>query len=161
MNTAPSGHPIDLQLGKPEGLVTDGSSSDSNFAKITLRDSSGFLTQDVILVITANGLDGPRCFVEAHPEHDTVAMGLTFVPRFKLPDVPSGMEYIFLVDRSGSMQGGNIKLVQEALVVLLRGLPTKGTTFNIFSFGTNTTKFWDSSQAYTQSNLDAATNHVE
>ncbi|KAF9265846.1 VIT-domain-containing protein [Marasmius fiardii PR-910] len=161
--SCPSGHPMDLELGKPEDFVVDESASDSHFAKVTLRDGSGYLTQDVILVVTATGLDSPRCFIEAHPspEHDTVAMGLTFVPRFKLPDVPNGMEYIFLVDRSGSMEGTSIKLVREALVVLLRGLPTKGTTFNIFSFGSNVTKLWDSSQPYTQHNLDAATQYVD
>ncbi|KAF9265841.1 VIT-domain-containing protein [Marasmius fiardii PR-910] len=161
--SCPSGHPMDLELGKSEDFVVDESASDSHFAKVTLRDGSGYLTQDVILVVTATGLDSPRCFIEAHPspEHDTVAMGLTFVPRFKLPDVLNGMEYIFLVDRSGSMEGTSIKLVREALVVLLRGLPTKGTTFNIFSFGSNVTKLWDSSQSYTQSSLEAATQHVD
>ncbi|KAL0565710.1 hypothetical protein V5O48_016313, partial [Marasmius crinis-equi] len=161
--SCPSGHPMELELGKSDGFIVDSSTSDSQFAKVTLRDSSGFLTQDITLVVTATGLDSPRCFIESHPspDHDTVAMGLTFVPRFKLPDAKSGMEYIFLVDRSGSMDGQRIQLVREALVVLLRGLPTKGTTFNIFSFGSSSTKFWNSSQEYTQSNLDAATKHVD
>ena len=161
--SCPSGHPMELELGKPDGLVVEDSANDSQFAKISLRDSSGYLTEDVIIVVTATGLDNPRCFVESHPSSDidTVAMGLTLVPRFKLPDAKSGMEYIFLVDRSGSMQGTSIRLVREALVVLLRGLPTKGTTFNVFSFGSRTTTFWESSQEYTQTSLDAATKYVE
>ncbi|KAK1216972.1 hypothetical protein PQX77_020376 [Marasmius sp. AFHP31] len=161
--SCPSGHPMELELGKPEGFVVEGSADNSQFAKVTLRDSSGYLTQDVIIVVTATGLDNPRCFVESHPSPgiDTLAMGLTLVPRFKLPDPKSGMEYIFLVDRSGSMQGTNIRLVREALVVLLRGLPTKNTTFNVFSFGSGHFKLWDCSQEYTQTNLDAATLHVD
>ncbi|KAK1226022.1 hypothetical protein PQX77_011021 [Marasmius sp. AFHP31] len=161
--SCPSGHPMELELGKPEGLTVESSADDSQFAKVTLRDSSGYLTQDVIIVVTATGLDSPRCFIESHPSSsiDTVAMGLTFVPRFKLPDVKSGMEYIFLVDRSGSMEGTSIRLVREALVVLLRGLPTKNTTFNVFSFGSKNSKLWDCSQNYTQTNLDAATQHVD
>ncbi|KAL0070454.1 von Willebrand factor A domain-containing protein 5A [Marasmius tenuissimus] len=161
--SCPSGHPIELSLGKPEGFIVEESADDSQFAKVSLKDSSGYLTQDVIIVVTATGLDNPRCFVESHPSSsiDTIAMGLTFVPRFKLPDVKSGMEYIFLVDRSGSMEGTNIRLVREALVVLLRGLPTKNTTFNVFSFGSEDSKLWDRSQDYTQPNLDAATQHVD
>ncbi|KAH8795979.1 hypothetical protein DL96DRAFT_1826214 [Flagelloscypha sp. PMI_526] len=162
--SCPSGHPMQLELGKPDGFAVDDFVPDSQLAKVVISDPSGSLTQDILLVITAVGLDGPRCFIEAHPSitsNDTVAMGLTFVPRFKLPDHPSGMEYVFMVDRSGSMAGSGIKLVKEALVVLLRGLPSKGTKFNIVSFGSRCTKFWESSQAYTQSNLEAATSHVD
>ncbi|KAH8828757.1 hypothetical protein DL96DRAFT_1015987 [Flagelloscypha sp. PMI_526] len=162
--SCPSGHPMQLELGKPDGFTVDDSVSDSQLAKVVISDPSGSLTQDILLVITATGLDSPRCFIEAHPSltsNDTVAMGLTFVPRFKLPDNPAGMEYIFIVDRSGSMAGSGIKLVKEALIVLLRGLPSKGTKFNIVSFGSRSTKFWESSQAYTQSNLEAATSHVD
>ncbi|KAH8828760.1 hypothetical protein DL96DRAFT_1814096 [Flagelloscypha sp. PMI_526] len=162
--SCPSGHPMQLVLGKPDGFAVDDSVPDPQMAKVIISDPSGSLSQDIRLVITAAGLDNPRCFIEAHSSltsNDTVAMGLTFVPRFTLPDHPGGMEYIFVVDRSGSMGGDSINLVREALVVLLRGLPSKGTKFNIVSFGSRSTKFWESSQAYTQSNMEAATAHVD
>ncbi|KAH8828763.1 hypothetical protein DL96DRAFT_1462502, partial [Flagelloscypha sp. PMI_526] len=162
--SCPSGHPMQLELGRPDGFAVDDSVPDSQLAKVVLSDPSGSLTQDILLVITAAGLDSPRCFVEKNSSStsgETVAMGLTFVPRFTLPDHPAGMEYIFIVDRSGSMAGSGIKLVKEALVVLLRGLPSRNTKFNIVSFGSRSTKFWESSQAYTQSNLEAATSHVD
>lgn len=161
--SCPSGHPMEIELGKPDRFDVDPSTMDSQLATVTINDSSGSLDKDILLIVTATNLDYPRCFVEAHPSpsEDSVAMGLTFVPRFTLPDVPGGMEYIFLVDRSGSMEGQSMKLVREALVVLLRGLPTKATKLNIFSFGSSTTKFWKSSQEYSQANLEAATKHVE
>ncbi|KAE9394564.1 hypothetical protein BT96DRAFT_923425 [Gymnopus androsaceus JB14] len=135
----------------------------SHFASVSLADITGFLTQDVVLVINAEGLDTPRCFIESHPsaDHESTAIALTFVPRFSLPDVPGGMEYVFLVDRSGSMQGRSMQLVQEALVVLLRGLPSVGTTFNIVSFGNYATKLWQNSLEYSQRMLEDATNHVD
>ncbi|KAJ4469718.1 hypothetical protein C8J55DRAFT_492013 [Lentinula edodes] len=165
--SCPSAHPIQLELGLPDGLVSpDKDESDDkspSFALVTLTDTSGFLTQDVVLVINAGGLDSPRCFIEQHPSpnHETTAMALTFVPRFTLPDIKSGVEYVFVVDRSGSMNGERIRLVQEALVILLRGLPTFGTTFNIVSFGTKATKLWDISRQYSQTSLEEATNHVD
>ncbi|GAW08655.1 VIT-domain-containing protein [Lentinula edodes] len=61
----------------------------------------------------------------------------------------------------GSMKGERIRLVQEALVILLRGLPTSGTTFNIVSFGAKATKLWDVSRQYSQTSLEEATNHVD
>ncbi|KAJ3852816.1 hypothetical protein EV368DRAFT_40228, partial [Lentinula lateritia] len=165
--SCPSAHPIQLELGLPDGLVSPDKDESENkspsFAFVTLTDTSGFLTQDVVLVINASGLDSPRCFIEQHPSpnHETTAMALTFVPRFTLPDIKSGVEYVFVVDRSGSMEGERIRLVQEALVVLLRGLPTSGTTFNIVSFGAKATKLWDVSKQYSQTSLEEATNHVD
>ncbi|KAH7869311.1 von Willebrand factor type A domain-containing protein [Lentinula edodes] len=165
--SCPSAHPIQLELGLPDGLVSpekdESEDKSPSFALVTLTDTSGFLTQDVVLVINAGGLDSPRCFIEQHPSpnHETTAMALTFVPRFTLPDIKSGVEYVFVVDRSGSMKGERIRLVQEALVILLRGLPTSGTTFNIVSFGAKATKLWDVSRQYSQTSLEEATNHVD
>ncbi|KAE9403176.1 hypothetical protein BT96DRAFT_990430 [Gymnopus androsaceus JB14] len=124
--SCPSGHPVLVELGIPDNLAQTETRTSSHFASVSLADNTGFLTQDVVLVISAEGLDAPRCFIERHPSpnHETAAIALTFVPRFNLPDLSGGMEYVFLVDRSGSMQGQNLQLVQEALVVLLRGLPS-------------------------------------
>ncbi|KAJ3981390.1 von Willebrand factor type A domain-containing protein [Lentinula detonsa] len=160
--SCPSAHPIQLELGFPDGFEPL-SEDRSHFASVKLTDTSGFLTQDVTLVVSATDLDSPRCFMERHPSlnHETTAMALTFVPRFTLPDIKGEMEYVFVVDRSGSMRGERIRLVREALVVLLRGLPTSGTTFNIISFGTNATKLWDTSRQYSQTTLEEATNHVD
>ncbi|KAE9388746.1 hypothetical protein BT96DRAFT_980927 [Gymnopus androsaceus JB14] len=161
--SCPSGHPISLELGIPENLAPPNQTSSSHFASVSLTDTTGFLTQDVVLVISAVGLDGPRCFIERHPDpnHESAAMALTFVPKFNLPDVSGGMEYVFLVDRSASMNWMNIQLVREALIVLLQGLPSIGTTFNIVSFGSKATKLWKNSQAYSQMTLEEATNHVD
>ncbi|KAE9389397.1 hypothetical protein BT96DRAFT_980726 [Gymnopus androsaceus JB14] len=161
--SCPSGHPISFELGIPENLTPPKKTSPSHFATVSLTDTTGLLTQDAVLVISAAGLDGPRCFIERHPSpnHESVAMALTLVPKFNLPDVSGGMEYIFLVDRSGSMSGINIQVVREALVVLLRGLPSLGTTFNIVSFGSKATKLWENSQTYSQMTLEEATNHVD
>ncbi|KAF9265852.1 hypothetical protein L218DRAFT_997232 [Marasmius fiardii PR-910] len=99
---------------RPFQISSVGNISPPEVAAINLRylqddekrdqDCFGYLTLDVILVVTATGLDSPPYFIEAHPspEHDTVAIGLTFVPRFKPFDVLNGVEYIFfLADRSG------------------------------------------------------------
>ncbi|KAJ3759929.1 hypothetical protein EV360DRAFT_81639 [Lentinula raphanica] len=69
-------------------------------------------------------------------------MALTFVPRFTLPDINSGMEYVFVVDRSGR-------------------LPTYETTFDAISFDSKTTKSWDQSRQYSQTTLEEATKHVD
>ena len=47
----------------------------------------------------------------------------------------AGKEYIFLIDRSGSMKY-TIELAKEALILFLQSLPT-GCKFNICSYGKN------------------------
>ncbi|KAF4572545.1 hypothetical protein EYR36_007053 [Pleurotus pulmonarius] len=101
--------------------------------------SKTYLTKDFLLIIHAEGLDTPRCFVEVARKtsrlgSDTVAFHLTMVPKSILPSLPS-QEYLFLIDRSGSMSGNRIETAKETLVTLLKLLPAQGTKFNLYSFG--------------------------
>lgn len=84
--------------------------------------SPTYLDRDFVLLVRADGLDEPRCFAELlrDPEgrrSDTVAMQFTIVPNFKLPSV-EGQEYIFVVDRSGSMSGAPIETAKRFVALL-------------------------------------------
>ncbi|KAJ7226005.1 hypothetical protein GGX14DRAFT_642349 [Mycena pura] len=133
--------------------------------------SPTFLDRDFVLVVHAEGLDAPRCFAELQRDpggrhSDTVAMQLSIVPSFKLPPV-TGQEYIFVVDRSGSMGnmggtrmgGTRIETAKSTLKLLLRMLPG-GSTFNIFSFGSRHSGLWPTSKVYDQSSLTESTAHT-
>ena len=112
-----------------------------------------FLQDDFVIIVRADGLDAPRCFIEHDKRGGTVAMQLTIIPKFKLPPRPA-QEFIFVVDRSGSMSGSRIDAAKKTLTMLLRMLPNNSTTFNIVSFGSHSDSLWPSSQAYSQSSLD-------
>ncbi|KAJ7058056.1 hypothetical protein C8F01DRAFT_1255941 [Mycena amicta] len=99
------------------------------------------LDKDFVLTVKSAGLDAPRCIAELHPTDNTLAMGLTLVPRFKLPDV-SRQEFVLLVDRSGSMGGKRIEAAKKALVVMLRAIPHKDSLFQIMSFGSRSSSLW-------------------
>ena len=116
--------------------------------------SLDFLSQDFVLSIKAEGLDAARCFAERGAD-GTVALQLTVAPQVKLPPIPS-QEYIFLVDRSGSMGGDRIETAIHALVMLLRALPRKGTSFNVFSFGSTCDSLWPESMPYNETTLKEA-----
>ncbi|KAH0831411.1 hypothetical protein J3R83DRAFT_14082 [Lanmaoa asiatica] len=121
--------------------------------------SSEFLTSDFVITIHAEGLDKPRCFAEVlgargdrDGEGSTIAMQLTLVPKFQAPKVLS-QEYIFIIDRSGSMTNAPIETAKRTLTMLLRLLPSTQTTFNIFSFGNEVTSLWQSSHGLDQTSL--------
>ncbi|ORY91748.1 von Willebrand factor type A domain-domain-containing protein [Leucosporidium creatinivorum] len=155
-------HTISTSLGPEPSLPNASEIPFSNYARVTFSSDST-LDKDFILTLQSTGLDAPRCLAELHPspEQDTAALSLSMVPKFKLPDIGE-QEYLFLVDRSGSMGGERISMARKALVVLLRSLPKEGTRFNIVSFGNSSSALWSNgSRGYSQATLDEATKHVD
>jgi von Willebrand factor A domain-containing protein 5 len=61
-------------------------------------------------------------------------------------------EYIFLLDRSGSMGGSRIKKAVEALCMFLKSLP-EDTYFNVISFGYGSKLLHNSSIKYSDKTL--------
>ncbi|KAF8905712.1 von Willebrand factor type A domain-containing protein [Mucidula mucida] len=153
-------HSISTELGPDPVLPNANQLPFSNYARISLSADTP-LQKDFVLTILSAGLDTPRCVAELHPEHDTIGMALTLVPRFSLPDRPN-QEFIFLVDRSGSMDGNRIAAARKALVVMLRSLPHKNAVFQIASFGSHSDLLWKAgSRPYNQETLDEATKFVD
>ncbi|KAJ7487233.1 vault protein inter-alpha-trypsin domain-containing protein, partial [Mycena galericulata] len=155
-------HTVSTELGPDPTLPNFKDLPFFNYARVSLSSESA-LDKDFVLTVRSAGLDAPRCVAELHPDssHDTVAMALTLVPRFKLPDLPR-QEFIILVDRSGSMDGARIAAARRALVVMLRALPHKDTLFQIISFGGHRTALWPrGSRPYNQQTLEEATRHVD
>jgi len=69
-------------------------------------------------------------------------------------------EYIFLIDRSGSMSGETIKLAREALILFLQSLPT-GSKFNVCSYGsTFEFMFPERSVDYSDRNMQTAISRI-
>ncbi|KAG1850824.1 hypothetical protein DFJ58DRAFT_729115 [Suillus subalutaceus] len=122
--------------------------------------STTFLDEDFVLTVHALGLDKPRCFAEVDPQgRNTIAMQLSLVPNFKIPPLDS-QEYIFVIDRSGSMQGAPIETAKRTLEMLLHLLPDSRTTFNIFSFGSKVDGLWGKSMLFDQSGMRSAISSV-
>ena len=117
---------------------------------VTFRRSASplALNRDFILSIQATDLDKPRCVAEVDRERKSVVLSLTHVPNFGAGEIKT-QEYIFVIDRSGSMSTENrIVHAKYALQVLLANLPHEGTFFNIVGFGSSFQKLWSTSQPY-------------
>ena len=131
------------------------------FSSLDLVD----LQKDFLLIVHAAGLGRPRCLAE-HLSHEenalrgitgpTMALACTIVPRFDIKAPSTTQEYLFLVDRSGSMTGMGIEMAKETMKLLLNQLPSANALFNIYSFGTNCISLWSSSQSKTPATVLAA-----
>jgi len=73
-------------------------------------------------------------------------------------DLPK--EFLFVLDRSGSMSGGSIRRAGEALQLFLRSLPP-GCRFNIIGFGSHTELLFDAPQSYDAESLQVASHHAQ
>ncbi|KAJ1142521.1 hypothetical protein NDU88_008835 [Pleurodeles waltl] len=69
-------------------------------------------------------------------------------------------EYIFLLDRSGSMSGVNINRVKDAMLVILKSL-MPASFFNIIGFGSTFKTLFPSSQAYSEESLAVACESIK
>ncbi|XP_063798225.1 von Willebrand factor A domain-containing protein 5B1 [Pseudophryne corroboree] len=94
--------------------------------------------------------------------HNPVVM-LNFCPDLKTPQTDLSKtqgEFIFLIDRSGSMSGVNIARVRDAMLVILKSLmPT--SLFNIIGFGSTFKSLFPSSQSYNEESLAIACESIK
>ncbi|GAA6094076.1 von Willebrand factor A domain-containing protein 5B1 [Tachysurus ichikawai] len=69
-------------------------------------------------------------------------------------------EFIFLIDRSGSMSGVNISRVKDAMVVILKSL-FPSCLFNIIGFGSTFKPLFATSQSYDEESLGTAGEYIK
>ncbi|XP_069771396.1 von Willebrand factor A domain-containing protein 5B1 [Narcine bancroftii] len=89
--------------------------------------------------------------------HHSVLM-LNFCPDLKSthPDLRMAQgEFIFLIDRSGSMSGTNINRVKDAMLVTLKSL-VPSCLFNIIGFGSTFRTLFPASRSYNEETLATA-----
>jgi hypothetical protein len=89
-------HPVSVTIGRlsPE----DDAPFEGRCAHVGLSTPT-LLDKDVVITVGCEGLDRARCVVESYrplesAEEWTDAYLLTFVPRFKLPELPSQGELL-------------------------------------------------------------------
>ncbi|KDR71710.1 hypothetical protein GALMADRAFT_143511 [Galerina marginata CBS 339.88] len=150
-------HVIKVDAANWKGSKT---SKYTSLVKLDSKARPSRLDSDFILAIHASKLGQPRCVAERRSTDRTIAMSLTFVPRFRLDPLPT-QEYIFLIDRSSSMKHHDrIGYAKEALTLFLKSLPSEGTFFNVYSYGASYSSLWRSSRQYDASTVKTALNHV-
>uniref|UniRef100_A0A3Q2W1E3 von Willebrand factor A domain-containing protein 5A-like n=1 Tax=Haplochromis burtoni TaxID=8153 RepID=A0A3Q2W1E3_HAPBU len=126
--------------------------------------------RDVELLIYYKDAHQPTAVVEAGQASaepgslmgDSVVM-VSLYPEFPqsvMSSVASCGEFVFLMDRSGSMSNTRIRSAKDTLLLLLKSLPM-GCYFNIYGFGSRYEHIFPKSVEYTQQTMEEALKSVE
>lgn len=148
---------VDVDLGVALRAVESPSHAvgvelDGPRARVRLGERQTALDRDFVLVLCPAEPLGARGRIEIADDGSATAM-VTFQPRFDAGPAPS--EIIFLVDRSGSMEGTSIEEARNALQLCLRSL-TGEHFFNLVGFGTGHRALFPESRRYDDTTLAAA-----
>jgi Mg-chelatase subunit ChlD len=136
-------HPISVTMTDDEAIVK-------------LAQLQASLDRDFVVSIDAAGMDSPQAVIE-RADDGTEAIAVSLVPRFTQAQLPA--EIIFVVDRSGSMDGSSIDEVRNALQLCLRSM-ISGCRFNIVGFGSTHESLFPETRLYDERSLDEASRHV-
>ncbi|XP_061170035.1 von Willebrand factor A domain-containing protein 5A-like [Saccostrea echinata] len=116
---------------------------------------------DFSIVLNYRGFEKPEAVLEIGKK-DTENVFLSsdilmvnFSPEFKELDTNIPCEFVFIIDRSGSMMGSRIEKAKEALLLMLKSLPVN-CIFNVVSFGSSYSKLFTRSLEYNEKNLQNA-----
>ncbi|KZS05848.1 Uncharacterized protein APZ42_030786 [Daphnia magna] len=110
------------------------------------------MDRDLVFYIQVAEPNQPRLIHEKSPNGTTAVM-LSLVPTFKLAEQKT--ELIFLVDRSGSMDGPGIGQAKQALKLFLHSLPLD-CYVNIAGFGNTYEELFPASRKYDEVVLNTA-----
>ncbi|KAG7519601.1 hypothetical protein JOB18_011856 [Solea senegalensis] len=122
----------------------------SDFIKATKKDPSNERKVDIIhRRLHKDILHNPVVMLNFCPDLKSISSDLRKVHG----------EFIFLIDRSGSMSGVNINRVKDAMVVILKSL-VPGCLFNIIGFGSTFKSLFTASQNYEEEALALACEYI-
>jgi von Willebrand factor type A domain/Vault protein inter-alpha-trypsin domain len=138
-------------------------SPDSLYAKGVLNTQVPSSNEPTIWIKYRSGVTNtPSCIIQRIG--NKYACMLSFIPFCddidSIEEVEGTGEYLFVLDRSGSMRGERINLAKKAAILFLKSLPS-GSLFNIISFGTSFDMLYKSSKLNTSSVIDSAIQKIE
>ena len=123
------------------------------------------LDRDLVVLVHYKQPHQPTAIAEPAREGEEGFMGrhavmLNFSPKFDTEVTQVEAEIVFLIDRSGSMQGIVIDSARAALTLFLQSL-SPGCYFNVLGFGSRYESLFPKSVPYNQENLNKAIAHAE
>lgn len=150
-------------------LLVEIEDNDQSQAKVKLAEAHKF-NKDVEVHILTREPFKPQAIVENGVKiegredkegfMESPVVMLNFFPEFKSSESSEKGEFVFVVDRSGSMSGSKNNSAKETLLLFLKSLPD-GCYFNVVGFGSRYSTLFKNSQLYNDKNLEEATQLAE
>ncbi|XP_067235565.1 von Willebrand factor A domain-containing protein 5A-like [Chanodichthys erythropterus] len=143
----------------------------SDHTQATVNLSPGHMfDKDVELFVFYQDTHQPSAIVEAGVAtapsgslmRDPVVM-ISLYPEFPeevMSSLATQGEFVFVIDRSGSMSNTRIESAKDTLLLLLKSLPM-GCYFNIYGFGSRFEFFYPQSVEYNQDTMDQTLKRVK
>jgi hypothetical protein len=131
-------------------------SIEDRHAVVELSSSSAAMDRDFVLYVTPAESNLPCVLAEHGPDGKAYVL-VSFRPELEAGFAAS--EVVFLVDRSGSMQGASILEARKALALALRSLRS-GCSFNIVGFGSSFSALFPESRPFSDETLASALSYV-
>ncbi|HQY69314.1 MAG TPA: VIT domain-containing protein [Pseudomonadales bacterium] len=165
LGRVPYGLSLTVDYTAPQGVKSVSCAShpaqvsiDGNRVRVELMGTDVQLDRDFVVNIALAQPFAPHAVVAQDGPEECAVMINLFPDPGRFARQPG--EYIFLLDRSGSMAGGSIAQALDALCLALRSMEA-GDAFNIIGFGSRHEMMFPHSQPYTQASLDQATRALE
>ena len=130
--------------------------------------------QDFVLEyeISNEDLRKPQMLLEQHPKYkDDYCFYYKFNPSKQIKNIEKIIEnpinedmkgnFIFLIDRSGSMYGTRIQMAKQSLIYFLKSLQDNGSKFNIISFGSEFYSLFKENKLTNDENINLALNLIQ
>ncbi|CAB4037223.1 Hypothetical predicted protein [Paramuricea clavata] len=170
--TGPPEYKFDMVINGASGIANVTSPSHEIHVENTDQNINVSLAEDkqtdIVILVQPKEAHKPLVIVEpglSNGENDfqknTVVM-VSFFPEFKgdTSCLQAACEFVFVIDRSASMDGSYIQDASQTLVLFLKSIP-EGCYFNVIGFGSSYVHLFPESVAYNQKNLDVAVKHAE
>ena len=130
---------------------------------VRLSEEKDLGRRDLVILVNMKDPHAPKAVVEGGIDKkaefmSSSAVMINFFPDFA--DVEAACEFIFLVDRSGSMRGSYIRSARETLMLFLKSIP-EGNYFNIIGFGSTYWKLFSDTVPYDEQHLEMAIKHAQ
>ncbi|XP_050690346.1 von Willebrand factor A domain-containing protein 5A-like isoform X2 [Eriocheir sinensis] len=159
--TVSGSHKIARIISSTDGIIT--TLADDALSAQVGQDGGFKCDHDWSFLVYYNNPYAPHLLRETGDRSATGLMKDDLLMLNFFPEVPENTysnknEVIFIIDRSGSMQGDKIKNARTTLLLFLKSLPA-GCLFNVVSFGSDySLLFPEGSRTYTEETLKIALN---
>jgi hypothetical protein len=130
-----------------------------NFATVRFSNYDVSMDRDFTLAVKETNPSKVNFFAHYNKEAKETVLMISAIPFYQEQKEYEKSEYIFVIDRSGSMAGEPIKTAKYALDLAIRSLPAN-SYFNIVSFGTSYSSLFEVSKQYDEKTSAEAVRYV-